>query len=228
MERKIILGVIGASTLLLIVAMLIPSGPQQQATDLPWQIEPMPGGTIRVFGLTLGESTLAETEIKVRDEAEITLFTAQQDGQPHYVVEAYFDPVNLSGLRAIMVVVLDLPQTELELMYQRGIRIAKLGSGNHKVTLSGDDIQTARQTPIASITYIPRTRLSEELLHKQFGPPELRIQEAENATTHLLYPERGLDIALDERGKAVMQYVMPSRFEQVLEPLREKGMYVND
>lgn len=228
MERRIIFGVIGASTLLLIVAMLIPSGQPQQTTDLPWQIESMPGGTIRVFGLTLGESTLADTELKVRDEAEITLFTAQQDGQPHYVVEAYFDPVNLSGLRAIMVVVLDLPQAGLELMYQRGIRIARLGSGNHKVTLSGDDIQTVRQTPIAAITYIPKARLSEELLQKHFGPAEVRLQEAENTTTHLLYPELGLDIALNERGKTVMQYVMPSRFDEVLAPLREKGAQAND
>jgi len=37
--------------------------------------------------------------------------------------------------------------------------------------------------------------------------------------THWLYPDRGLDIAVNPDGREVFQYVMPARFNELLEPL---------
>jgi hypothetical protein len=227
MERKMILGIVTASLLLLAITLLFPGSRKDElASDLPWKIEPTTEGSIRVFGLTLGKSSIIDTELKVRDEAEVTLFVGQQDGKEHYVVEAYFDPVNLSGLRAIMIVVLDLPQTTLAAMFQRGLRIAKLGSGSHKVTLASEDLKIVRQAPINSITYIPKANLTEEVILRHFGTPELRIRETGNQSEHFLYPQLGLDIALNEDSREVFQYMLPSRFDEVLIPLREKGQQV--
>ena len=68
----------------------------------------------------------------------------------------------------------------------------------------------------------PTVLLDEDLLHKRFGEPAQRIREAENNTTHWLYPERGLDIALNDEGQAVMQYVSPKAFSKLMAPLLER------
>ena len=61
------------------------------------------------------------------------------------------------------------------------------------------------------------------MIEKRFGQPERVIQEmveGETKMTHWLYPEKGLDVAMDEKGNVVMQYVSPDKFEQLVGPLK--------
>jgi len=39
---------------------------------------------------------------------------------------------------------------------------------------------------------------------------------------HLLFPELGLDLLLDEKGKELLQYVDPTEFGKLRQPLLEK------
>ncbi|QEP43734.1 hypothetical protein D5085_11760 [Ectothiorhodospiraceae bacterium BW-2] len=213
-ERHTFLTVLGVTLLLVAVAMLVPPEHIVEERYLPWQIEPV-GESIEVFGLTLGETTLAETEQRFLESAEVTLFV--RDGR--HVVEAYFDSVTLAQIRAKVVVSLAFSATELEQIYQRGARIAKMGDGGHKVTLSGADVELSYRTPIDSITYMPRATLSPELVVRRFGEPIEQIEEP-GVGQHWLYPDRGLDLLLTERGSAVLQYVAPSHFERLIAPLR--------
>ncbi len=135
------------------------------------------------------------------------------------MVEAYFDNVDFSGLRARIVLVMALGQEQLDAMYARGARIATMGSGTHKVTLADEDLAKVRATPIDAITYIPRINLDAEVIEKRFGVPARRIREKESGIEHWLYPEKGLDIALDPEGKEILQYVLPERFDNLLRPL---------
>ena len=131
----------------------------------------------------------------------------------------YFDKVILGGLSAQFVLVMALSQEQQMAMYQRGARVSNLGDGKKKVTLTGEDLHTVFATPIASLAYLTRTRLDDELLLKRFGEPAQRIRESENNTTHWLYPELGLDVALNDEGRAVLQYVSPKDFSGLMEPL---------
>ena len=184
---------------------------------MPWQIEPTASGNIRVFGLELGQSTLREAERLYHGGAEVSLFVAP-DGQ--YRVEAYFDKVVLGGFSAQMVMVMALPGERLAAMYQRGIRVSHLGGDRKKVTLAPEDLQRVFDSPIASLAYLTRARLDAELLQKRFGEPDQRIREEQGQMTHWLYPHLGLDVALQDNGHAVLQYVSPKQFTELMAPLQ--------
>ncbi len=206
------------SLALVLIGILMPAPDGERGQFLPWQIEHTPQGATRVFGITLGETTLKTIEQQTKGLAEITMFVTA-DGL--YKVEAYFDKVVLGGFASKMVMVMQLPQEALEAMYHRGVRISTLGSGTNKVTLSAEDMKNVYATPIASLAYLTRATLDSELLLKRFGEPVERITEPDSGTVHWLYPTLGLDIAMSSKGKAVLQYVLPGNFEALAQPLRE-------
>lgn len=219
-ERHIFAGVILGTLLLLALAMVIPSNQKDASAHLPWQVEQDDEGRTQVFGVTLGKSPMGELERRIGDPVVLSLF-ARDSGER--VVEGFFDNVGLGGLRAKMVVVLDFSNEELEAMYERGVRMATMGSGTRKVTLSSADQGAARQAPIHSITYLPRSRLEPELVERRFGTPGERIALPGGESEHWLYPQLGLDIALNQRGSDVLQYVLPENFEALRVPLLEQG-----
>lgn len=183
---------------------------------LPWQIETLDDGSSRVFQIHLGHTTLAEVSHNFKQQPEFTMFVTE--GQAP-VIEVYFNSLRISGLGAKMVMGFELPAADLEAIYNRGVRISTLGSGERKVTMSDEDMAYIRQQPVVSITYIPSVKLDAELVKKRFGEPAERIQENSD-TEHWLYPQKGLDIVLNRGSKGLLQYVRPSRFEQVVKPLK--------
>lgn len=220
-ERHIFAGVILGTLIALAIGIMLPGGDTREVgMYLPWQISLNESGQTRVFGTTLGQSTLGELEQLVREPVVISLF-ARDNGEQ--VVEGFFDNVALGGIRAKMVVVMDFSEAELSAMYERGARIATMGSGTRKVTLASEDMARARAASIIAITYLPRSRLSQELVAERFGAPNERITESSGEVEHWLYPHWGLDIALNEKGGDVLQYVLPSRFAALREPLLTEG-----
>jgi len=121
-----------------------------------------------------------------------------------------------------MIVSLKVAQEPLEQMYQRGLRISKLESGARKVKLTKPDEETLAGYLIDHIAYIPKADLDETLIVNRFGEPARQIPE-KSGIVHWLYPDKGLDIALNPDGKEVFQYVVPSNFDQILSPL-EQGL----
>jgi len=202
-----------------LIGIYVIPGKQAQTAHFPWQIETLPDGSSRVFGLTLGHTTLSEAEQALGEPAEVSLFVPAQGPR---VVEAYFDNVDISGLRARIVVVMEIAEEEVAAMYNRGARVANMGGGQRKVTLSDEDMAQLKLRPVGSLTYIPRINLDAELIARRFGEPAERIAEPEGKVEHWLYPEKGLDIALNPEGKEVLQYVLPARFDAVRQPLLQQ------
>ena len=226
MERYIFTGVVAITLLALGVAFFLPSSAPQGPLYLPWQIEKTASGSTRVFGLELGSSTLGEARQRFQESFEVSMF-ANDDGKK--VVEVYFDTIALSGLRARVVLVMALTAEQLNGFYERGVRIATMGSGNRKVTLADSDLQALLALPIASLTYIPRSNLDADVVLARFGHPAERIRETDSkeGIEHWLYPLQGLDIAVHEKGREVLQYVQPARFELLRKPLLEKGALIS-
>ncbi|HHS83582.1 MAG TPA: hypothetical protein ENK38_01460 [Gammaproteobacteria bacterium] len=218
---KTVLGIIAVSIIAIALGLLLtPKTAMEKRTDLPWQIVANGDGTSKVFGLTLGRSTLADAMHKIKEQPEITMFVSPEGEK---VVEAYFEQVKLGNVRAKMVVAAALSKQQLEQIYERGLRISKSSGGGRKVTLHPDDIIVVNQTAIGSITYLPRTNLDTEVITRLFGTPAKRIRERENNVVHWLYPEKGLDIALSPDKKEVLQYIAPAQFEQLSSPLMQSG-----
>jgi hypothetical protein len=217
MGRHVFLTVLGFSLLAVVLGVFVLPGKETRDVRLPWQISITPDGGSKVLGVELGRTTLGEAELAFSEPAEVSLFV-QEGGER--VVEAYFDSVDISGIRARIVMVMALTPEQLTQMYERGVRVANMGGGRRKVTLSDEDMQQLRQLPVESMTYIPRANLDAELVKQRFGEPAERIAEPEGKTVHWLYPQKGLDVALNPEEKEVLQYVRPEHFERIRAPLK--------
>ncbi len=218
MDRKLILSILAAAALGFIAILLFPGSREQDGQPrLPWDVSLDGQGRPHVFGLTLGQSKLADLQALFGEEGEINLFSPAP-GQ--YAVESYFEQIYLSSLRADFVVTLDVSQEALAAMYDHGLRVSKLPSGTKRVKLDPADIDSLRQAPIRHLTYLPQSRLAEDLLERRFGTPSERITEAESEIVHWIYPDKGLDLARDPKGKVVIQYVNPTELPALTQPLR--------
>ena len=205
MEKKIIFWVVSLSLVALALAILLPGGRQPDPNPkLPWDVQPAGSQSIRVFQLTLGSSTLADARAVFQVQEETNLFIGD-DGKP--ALEAYFERVFLSGLRADFVLVLEADEQLLSELYDRGSRISRSTDATHKVDLSSDDLARASLLPIRLINYIPYANLDEPLIQDRFGIPAQKITELETGITHWIYPDRGLSIGLNPDGKELIQYM---------------------
>ncbi len=221
MDRKIVYTILGSALLgFFAVLLLMPPTIDDGTIRLPWRVEVNDAGHSRVFGFTLGETTLAEVRKVFGEEGTINLFE-NPEGPERFGVEVYFEQIYLQNLRANFVVTLDLDQAALVPMYERGLRISQLGSGDRKVKLDPVDVDTLLTRPIRSIAYLPQARLDEDLITKRFGTPQETRTEPETGVVHWLYPARGIDVARDPNGKVVIQYVNPDDYAALLAPLPE-------
>lgn len=217
------LSILGLSLLVLGVAIFFPSEQKEISApvqSLPWQIEVSPEGDIRVFDLLLGTSRVDDAIQRFNETAEVSLFVSPENKR---VIEVYFNNTSLAGLRAKIVLTVAMEKTSIDAIYNRGTRISTLGDGSRKVTLHPDDLLRVKQSPIAVLTYLPKTKLDDDLLLTRFGQPDRRIRETKNKTLHWLYPLLGLDIARDESGRTVLQYLPSKNFDQLITPLLEQG-----
>jgi len=94
--------------------------------------------------------------------------------------------------------------------------------GGKRITLTADDLARVRSLPIASLTYMPTTRLDEAVIEKRFGQPVQRVRENKTGLIHWLYPQDGVDIILDDH--AVFQYLPPKDFALASAPLLAHGV----
>ena len=220
MDRKIILYTLAAALMAFIGMMLILSVLPDKRPGFglyPWDVSRDAAGNVRVFELTVGESTLADVRALLGEEGKINLFE-NPDGS--HSVEVYFDNILLSNLQADWVVTLDVPEEQLGAIYDRGLRISKTGSGSHKVKLDPTDVEQLVGTPIRVLTYLPWKSLEPRDIVGRFGEPAEQRTEA-SGVVHWLYPERGMDIARDDDGGVVIQYLNSADFEGAVALLPE-------
>lgn len=196
------------------------SGGEQAArpVDLPWQIETLPDGNSRVFGLTMGFSTIGDARARLGTDVQVALIAGP--GEPGSL-EAYYDSVTTGFVTGKMILTADVTTETMERMRQRAIKTRYMESSSRKTTLHPDDLQLAYAAPIRAIAFIPSVNLDEQMVLLRFGPPGERVRSSGH-TEHYLYPEKGLDLTLDSEGKELLQYVAPRQFARLRDPLMAK------
>lgn len=219
MDKKVILGVVASAAAALAIGLMLPEKSSNDVATLPWNITHPKSHTTRVLGVTLGESTVDDAEKVFKESAKISMF---KSADSKLAVEAFFEEVNLNGLKAKIILTLEVPSYVLPQVFERGARMSGTESGK-RITLSPDDLSRARQSTISSLTYLPAARLDESVLVKRFGNPAQRVRETKSGAIHWLYPQHGLDITLGGNEKPVLQYLSPSAFELLSVPLLAQG-----
>jgi len=180
---------------------------------LPWQIDVLPGGLSSVFGVTLGRSTLGDAHEQLGDDMTLAIIIAS--GQDTGGLEMYYSHFKAGVFSGKLVLAADLPPEVLAQLTERAIRSRYMDSGARKITLHPDDLPIALQAPLASMTFIPAVNIDEAAAIKRFGPADKTLRN-DDGVTHLLYPDKGLDLIINEKGKEVLQYVAPRDFERLL------------
>lgn len=216
---KTALSVIALIVLALALPLLFSSPeplPQEnQLTDLPWQVTVDERGDSTVFGLTPGISTLADVRQHFGNDMEVAIVAMPDEIGS---LEGYYSQVKAGFILGRLIVTLDLTPEAITEIRERALKAKHMESTTRKITLHPDDLAAAEKTPIRAITLIPSANLDEDIIIQRFGQPAERIVASETLT-HLLYPNLGLDVVLDTKGKEVLQYVSPRHFEQVRTPL---------
>ncbi|MDT8281528.1 MAG: hypothetical protein RQ982_01805 [Gammaproteobacteria bacterium] len=214
-------------TLFALVAVLLAGYPfldssekSETLSGLPWQIEIQADGSTQVFGLHIGVSRLSDAVAALGSDYELAIIaatsavSADQTGN----LEMYFGHYQSGLLSGKMVLLADSSEQSIKRWLQNEIKSDYMASGQAKKhSLSSDDLPEVLNEVITGITFIPAINLDEKTLLSRFGAPQQIIRSAD--VTHYLYPEKGLDIALYEKSKEVLQYVSPTAFQQLVKPL---------
>jgi len=187
----------------------------QPVEGLPWQSEILPNGETRVFGLIPARSTLDDARRRFGTDMEIAVIAAPGESGS---LEAYFSNVTAGVFMGKMILVAAVDRETVARLRQRAAKTEYMDSTTKKFILHPDDLAFAWRAPIAGITFIPVASLDETTVLRRFGVPGERIRVNERVE-HFLYPEKGLDLALDSKGKEVLQYVAPRQFARLREPL---------
>lgn len=184
------------------------SGDEQRnnepVTGLPWQIDSLPGGVTRVFGITPGQTTLGEAIELLGDDMKLAIIAAPYESG---AVEAYFSHHSAGPITGKLILVLDIAPDALAPMREHAFQ----DGGTRRYRLHPDDLPVAYRAPVRIITFLPSFNLDEEIVQVRFGTPAEIIQiDAEQQ--HWLYPDKGLDLILNTNGTEVLQYLPPAEF----------------
>lgn len=188
---------------------------EHAAEGLPWQIEVLGDGYARVFGLTPGISTLDEVRARLGNDAEVALIVAPGESGS---VEAFYQSVTAGFVTGKMILTLETTLAEREQMLKRAVKAEYMESTTRRITLAAADLQAVKKARIVAIAFIPAAQLDAAVVLQRFGAPAERIRSSEH-TEHFLYPDKGLDLRLDAKGRELLQYVAPRDFARLRDPL---------
>lgn len=208
------LALIAATALLLGLAWLFAPGPDPELlaprTDLPWQLQVNPDGSLHVFDLDIGRSTLREASAKFGPPEGVALFQ-HQDGRID--LEAYFGKVHFGPLKARVVVRLAADEAEKQALLKQATDRKGSPTGDWKYPLPDRLLDTLQDLVVEAISYIPGTRsLDPGFFLARFGRPAAQLKEGENAR-RWYYPDKGLSILIDDKGYEVLEYTRPDALQ---------------
>ena len=179
-------------------------------TDLPWQITTFDDGTSQVVGLHLGQDNLGHAVQKFGPYEELALFEGK-DG--HYSLEAWFGDVNFGPLKAKVTVTLALGPARAKALAAQAVERKGSPTGDWKLLLPSAVNATLDDALITGLTYIPAYGgLDETFFRERLGEP-VAWQRVDENRIRWLYPDRGLSLLIDAKGKDVFEYVLPRQFE---------------
>ena len=198
------------TVLLFTFLIFISPKPVHNQTSFPWEITITPEGNPKVFGLTLNKSTLEKAIEIFQISPEMKLF---ENNAGRQYLEAYFKNVETKGIRAKVIVNIEIPEEKREVFRISNQDRPLKPNEEIKSPISDHQQSVALYLPISTISYLPSVQLDAKLLEMRFGHP-LKIVKESATIEHWQYPSRGLNIIVNHDGKDVIQYTSASTAKQ--------------
>jgi len=181
-----------------------------QRTDLPWQVTTFADGTSQVVDLHLGQDNLARAVQRLGAYEELALFEGK-DGS--YSLEAWFGEVAFGPLKAKVTVTLALGTARAQALAQQAVERKPSPTGDWKLLLPSSVNATLDDALITGLTYIPAYGgLDEAFFRERLGEP-VAWERLDEQRVRWFYPDRGLSLLIDAKGKDVFEYVTPRQFQ---------------
>lgn len=219
MLKKVFLAVILVIITGLVVTWFTGNQPRTiKVEDLPWQIEIQSDGATRVFGATLGETSLDALSRHLQQIPEIAVFSTNEGPQ---VLEAFFGKTRIGVFDARFVVMLDAgPELLQQLAHDAG-EPEPMPSGSWKQVVGEKDIPKVISLPVREMTYVPSVAYEPELVRQRFGEPA-EILQLDESSAYWTYPDRGLAILMSEESREILQYVHPTAFPDLKQRIEQE------
>lgn len=213
---------LGAGLVVLILAFLpvlwamwrmppVPAG-GAVGSGTPWAIERLGGGASRVFGLRLPGATLADARATWGNDLQVALMASR--GQAP-LLEATVESAVVGGIGGRLLFTADADAATVARWRDAAARRETVSAETQRFTLRPEDRDEALRAPLAGVGFIPAAQLDAAALRARFGPPA-QVLPAGAQAEHWLYPELGLAVLLDAKGRELLQYVAPADFERRL------------
>ena len=187
------------------------------AENYPWQIKILANGQTRIFGVVLGENKLKDVDVILNSTPKVALF----ESKDKLVLEAFYKDIPLGVLSGSFIFTLDVPSDQLKKIKNKSIKQEPAGNNSKRYQLDKYMLEASKSYVINDLIYIPTVQLDEDMIIKRFGKPTYKIKlKTKEIGWHYLYPEKGLDLIYKQDDKEVLQYVIPKRFNLLLEPLQ--------
>lgn len=191
--------------------------PLQKLTGMPWQIDILPDGHTKVFGLIPGKTTLRQAIAVLGTDYDLGIVESKTSTN----LEMYFSDYHAGPLAAKLVLAAETDPDALQQWKKRAIKKDYMGSANaKKYMLATADQDAALNSVVRAIAFIPAVNIDDDIVRKRFGNPAEKIGAA-GGVTYYLYPKKGLSIAISDKAKEVLQYVAPPDFNSLQAPLHQ-------
>lgn len=180
----------------------------ETVTGLPWQIDILPDGSTRVFGVHIGGNRLSDVTTVLGDDMELAVIAA---GNEVGRLEMYYGHYRAGLLSGKLILMTDANLHNIKNWRDRSTKSDYVGNGRaKKYYLSDADLDHAFNESVTGLIFIPAANLDDEIIGARFGEPAERIESGE--VTYFLYPQLGLVVTLHKDAKEVIHYVSPSEF----------------
>ena len=186
----LILLMIGSAML---IAVIGEKNPTMQHEYTPWDTVRTESGLINAFGLTLGKTTIKESELVLDRTAETQLrISSNGDIDTQYELVAVYKDLIISGVVSELILTYQLEQDTLQTLYST---LTTQSEHKESYSISTELAAPYLIAPVADITYVPSIDYGEEIIIQRFGTPE-KEYVISDTFRKWLYPEMGLEIQL--------------------------------
>lgn len=130
-------------------------------------------GHLHVLGVTLGVSSLNQTEDILQSKSDVALYIYPEEHRKAGLkLEAFFPAI---ADHTKVVVLLDIDDKELQLIAARGTVPRLYPNQVARMNLAADDVIGVHDAIVSELTLIPNLKVSVENLKARFGEPDRTV-----------------------------------------------------
>ncbi len=177
----------------MMIAVIGQHEPTSQLDTMPWEVDRLQNGSLRVFGITLGKTSIQDANQIFASFGKTQLQINVDDKQVEtYQLIASYDELIIGGLIAQITLSYQLDQSTLQKI-AHSLGNLQNTQETQFYSINNDIEMGYLNTPVSTITYIPLVDYGMEVIRQNFGQA---VEEKQINEDLLLwsYPKMGLQI----------------------------------